>query len=104
VRDHRPFVRILTIEQFPRVLADELDQRRDAQRLTDVVHVHDEHRDADEDEHECCHDRDPWNVARAIAVVGHLADREDRMHKSGDEEADRELARLVLEDALHDPQ
>ena len=64
----RTLVRVLALEQLARVLADELDQRRDAERLADVVHVEDEHRDADEDEHERRHDRDPRDLAGAVAV------------------------------------
>ena len=65
--------------------------------------VDDQHRDADEDEHERGQDRDSGDVAGAVAVVRHLAEREDRVHEGRDEETDRELTGLVLEDALHDP-
>ena len=44
------------VELRARVLADELDQRRHAQRAADVVHVQDEHRDRDQHEQERDHD------------------------------------------------
>ena len=92
----------LRFEKRARLVADEFDERRDAQCLSDVVHVHDENGDAQEDEDERRHDRDAWHVARAVAVDGHLAEREDGVDESRDEEADRELARLVPQNALHD--
>ena len=55
-----------------------------------------------ENEDERRHERDAWHVARAVAVDGHLAEREDGVDEGRDEEADRELARLVPQNALHD--
>ena len=56
----------------------------------------------DKNEHERRHDRDAGHVARAVAVDRHLAEREDGVDERRDEESDRELARLVPQDALHD--
>ena len=67
-----------------------------------MVYVHDEDRDAHENEDEGRYDRHAWHVARAVAVDGHLAEREDRVDEGRDEETDRELAWLVPQDALHD--
>ena len=67
-----------------------------------MVYVHDENCDADENEYKRRHDCDAWHVARAVSVDGHLAEREDRVDESRDEQADRELARLVPQNALHD--
>lgn len=47
-------------------------------------------------------DCDSRHLADAIAVIGDLSEGEDRVHECGDEEAYRELARLVLQDALDD--
>ena len=67
-----------------------------------MVHVDDENRDAGQDEQERRHDRDARHLAGAVAVVDHLADGEDGVNERRDEEADRELARLVAQDALDD--
>ena len=48
--ERRPLVRVTAIEKRPRLVTDELDQRRDAERLADVVDVDHEHGDADENE------------------------------------------------------
>ena len=53
------------VEEPAGVLADELDQRGDPQRLPDVVHVHDKHGNADQHEHE----------AVTTAMPGTLPDR-----------------------------
>ena len=45
-------VRVHRVEKVARSRSDELDERRYAQRPTDVMHVPDEHHDADDDEHE----------------------------------------------------
>ena len=42
------WLRVQLVHQRAGAPADELEQRGDAQRLADVVHVHDEHRDAHE--------------------------------------------------------
>ena len=95
-------VRVLAVEKLACLLADELDERRDAKRLPDVVHVDDKNRDAGDHEQERGHDRNSRHLAGAVAVVGHLAGGEDGVNESGDEQADRELARLVAQDALDD--
>ena len=100
--ESRSLVRISPVEKRARLVADEFDERRDAECLADVVHVYDEDCDAHENEYESRYDRDAWHVARAVAVDGHLAEREDGVDESRDEEADRELARLVPKNALHD--
>ena len=46
--------------------------------------------------------RDAGHVAGAVTVVRHLAQGEDRVHERRDEQTDRELARFVAQDALHD--
>ena len=86
----------------PRLVAHELDERRDAQCLSNVVHIHDENCDAQENEDERRHDRDARHVARAVSVDGYLAEREDGVDEGRNEETDRELAWLVPQDALHD--
>ena len=43
--ESRPLVRVATIEKRPRLVTDEFDQRRDAERLTDVMDV--DHEDGD---------------------------------------------------------
>ena len=83
--DIRPLVRIPLVEKRARFVADELDERRDAQCLSDVVHIHDENCDAQEDEDERRHDRDAWHVARAVSVDGHLTEREDGVDEGRDE-------------------
>jgi hypothetical protein len=98
----RPDVRISPIEKRTRLVADEFDERRNAECLADVVYVHDEDCDAHEDEDEGRHDRHAWHVARAVTVDGHLAKREDRVDEGRDEESDRQLAWLVSQDPLHD--
>ena len=100
--ESRPLVRISPVEKRARLVADEFDERRNAECLADVVYVHDEDRDAHENEDERRYERDAWHVARAVAVDGHLAEREDGVDEGRDEETDRELARLVPQNALHD--
>ena len=95
-------VRVFAVEELARLLPDELDQRGDAKRLANVVYVDDQHRDADENEQEGSQQRDSGHLARTVAVVDDLADGEDRMDERRDKEPDRELARLVSQDALHD--
>ena len=102
VRESLSLVRVHAIKQRARVLADEFDQRRDSQRLPDVLYVDDEHRDARKNEQERGHDRDAGHVASAVTVVCHLAQGEDRVHERRDEQTNRKLARLVAQDALHD--
>jgi hypothetical protein len=65
-----------------------------------VIDVPNEHHDADDDEQECDDDRDAWNDAATIRL--HFTQRQYCVSKSTDENADGELTRLVLEDALHD--
>ncbi len=96
-------VRVAAVDELPAVLADELDERGDPQRLADVLHVDDEHRDADEHEDERRDDRDAGHLTGAVTVVRDLPDGEDRVDERRDEEADRKLARLVAQDALDDP-
>ena len=82
------------LEQLAGVPADELDERRDPQRLPDVVHVEDEHHDADDDENER-HDHRHAGHGGVIAKA-HFTQRQDGVCECGDEDADGELARLVL--------
>ena len=90
-------------DHLPRLLADELDQGRDAQRLPDVLHVDDQHNDAGEDEQERRVERDARHPARPVTLVGDRAERQQRVDERRDEQPDRELARLVPEDPLNDP-
>ena len=54
----RPALGVLLVEQPAGVRADQLDQRRHPERLADVVHVDDQHDDADHHQHEGHHDRE----------------------------------------------
>ena len=88
------------VEQLAGIRADELDQRRHAQRTTDVVDVQHEHHHADH--HEEIGDDDGKARHRPAILEPHLAQGEHRMNERGDEEADRDLARLVAQDRLDD--
>ena len=48
----RPLVWIPPVEKRARFVANEFDERRDPQCLSDVLHIHNENRDAQEDEDE----------------------------------------------------
>ena len=100
--ESRPLVRISPVEKRARLVANEFDERGNSECLADVVHVDDEDRDAQENENKRRYERDAWHVAGAVAVDGHLAEREDGVDEGRDEETDRELARLVPQNALHD--
>ena len=88
------------VEQLAGIRADELDQRRHAQRTTDVVDVQHEHDHADH--HEEIGDDDGEARHRAAILEPHFAQGEHRMNERGDEQADRDLARLVAQDRLDD--
>jgi hypothetical protein len=84
-------------------VTDEFYQRRHTQRLADVVHIDDQDGDARQHEEVRGRHRDTWDLTGAIAQVHDFARRQYRVHEGRDEEPDSELARLVLEDPLHDP-
>ncbi len=99
----RAGVGIPAVEELARVVTDEFDQRRYAQRLTDVVYV--DHQGGDTRQHEEVRRRhgDARNLPCAIAPIQNLADRQHGVHEGRDEEPDRELAGFVAKDPLHDP-
>ena len=71
----RAGVGIPAVDELTRVVTDEFDQRRYAQRLADVVHV--DHQIGDTRQHEEVRRRhgDARNLPCAIAPVHNLADR-----------------------------
>ena len=94
--------RIEDVQLLACVVADELDQRRDAERAADVVHVQHEHGDRGEHEQECDDDRKPRNGAASVAAHADVTRGQHRMRERGDEDADRELTRPIAQDPLHD--
>ena len=72
-----------------------------AERPTDVVDVEHEDDDADDDEQVRDHDREAGYGSSVLEH--HFAQREHGVDERGDEESDRDLARLVAQDRLHDP-
>jgi hypothetical protein len=99
----RPASGVPAVDELPRVVTDEFDQRRYAQRLADVVHVHHQCGDACEHEKIRRRDGDARNLPCAVAPVQNLADRQHGVHEGRDEEPDCELAGLVAKNPLHDP-
>ena len=68
-REARAGVGVPAVDELTRVVTDEFDQRRDAQRLADVVHV--DHQGGDTRQHEDvrCRHGDARNLPRAVAPV-----------------------------------
>ena len=66
-------------DHLPGLLADELDQRRDAQCLPDVLHVDDQCDDAGEDEQERGVERDPRHPPGPVALVRDGTERQQRV-------------------------
>jgi hypothetical protein len=62
------------------------------------MYIPDEHHDADDDHHERDDDRETRNRTNTLGL--NLTERQHCMCEGADEDSDRELARLVFEDAL----
>ena len=82
--------------------ADRFDQRRGPELAADVVRIEDQHHDAEDDEREGDQDGDPGNELVALGSAD-LAQGEHRVREGADEDPDRELTRLVLQDLGDDP-
>ena len=83
-----------------RLITSSERRRGHAERSTDVVDVEHEDDDADDDEQVRDHDREAGY--RSSVLEHHFAQREHGVDECGDEESDRDLARLVAQDRLHD--
>ncbi len=92
---------IVDIEQTAGVVADELDQRGHPQRSADVIHVQHEHGDACQ--HQDVADGDGHTGNLTVAFELHFADRDHRMSERRHEQPDRQLARPIAQERLHDP-
>ena len=66
-----------------------------------MINIPDQHHDADDDQHERDDNRDARNYALAFSL--HLTERQHSVRESTDENANCELAWLVLQDALDNP-
>ena len=87
------------VQQPSGLAADELDQGRHAQGPADVVHVEDQDHDARHHHDEGDDDRQTWH---RVPFDVDLAEREDRVGERCHEQADGDLAWLVLQERLHD--
>ncbi len=94
-----PWSGIDLVQQPSGLASDELDQGRDAEGPADVVHVEDQDHDARHHHDEGHDDRQTWH---GVAVDVDLAEREDRVGERCHEQADGDLAWLVLQERLHD--
>jgi hypothetical protein len=91
--------RVGAVELRARLVADEVDQARHAQRLAGVVHEEDERHDADEREEVRDGHGHPRHDVRPVVDAAHAEQRE---RERGDEQADRQLVAPVAQQGAHD--
>ena len=89
------------VELLADLITDGLDQRGGSELAPDVIHVQDQHHDADDDQDKGDYDRHARDELGALGGV-HLAQRQHRVRERADEDADRELAGLVLQEGGDD--
>jgi hypothetical protein len=77
------------------LVTDGFDQRGGSEFAPDVIHIQDQHHDADDDQNEGDQDRHAWHELGTF-LRAHLAQRQHRVRKCPDKDANRELAGLVL--------
>jgi hypothetical protein len=83
------------------LITDGFDQRSGSELAPDMVHIQDQHHDADDDQNEGDDDRHARHEFGPLSGA-HLAQRQHRVRECPDEGADRELAGLVLQNGSHD--
>ena len=83
------------------LITDGFDQRGGSELAPDMIDVQDQHHDADDHQDEGDDDRHARDELGALGGA-HLAQRQHRVRKCPDEDADRELAGLVLQNAGDD--
>jgi hypothetical protein len=83
------------------LITDGFDQRGGSEFPPDMVYVQDQDHDADDDQNECDHDRHARHELVALRGV-HLTQRQHRVRKCPDKDANRELAGLVLQNGGDD--
>ena len=89
------------VELLANLIADRFDQRGRSEGAPDMVHIQDQHHDADDDQNEGDDDRHAWHELVPFGGA-HLAQRQHRVRERADEGTDRELAGLVLKDGGDD--